>query len=368
MITLKAEEIEKLNQNLIKASQLINAKNFPKAKEILHDYLQVTEELVKSSKKTKMLCFDNLVEFYAYTKNETSKNINWVSFRCDVAYQWLAYIANEEGKHKEALKYINKGLKYNPMNINLYFEQAETYKLTNENTKILDALYEAYFLIYSARDLARYYRLLGYFYTEQKIYEIAFALYMFSLEYENSPLAYSELDYILKTINNPNFRLSMPDIISLFLKNNINIGAPKENILILKELLEEKELIPNIEMQFDIYQNLFLLTKDDTYYHSLIIPLNEKRVDISDEYVLSLINVNDVISKIKKHKLKKYKIEYVIEHRTDSYQGYIILDDNNYIIEEYLEESCPYKIKMYGLYLNKEENGEYLELKIASKE
>ena len=221
--------IEQENEKLLIASKLINAKNFAKAKTILEEYIMKVTPLIKQDSKEEDLCFSNVGEFYVYIqKFKPKKNIIWVNCKLDIAYQWLAYIANEEQKFKEALDYIKKGLIYNPMNTDLYYEKIETYKFQKDWDNLYKVTDEVYPLILTSRDLAKYYRALGYYFIEKGIFEVAYALYMFSLEYDESIVAKKEINYIRETINNPQFNMTLPDAITIFLKNNINVGAQKK--------------------------------------------------------------------------------------------------------------------------------------------
>ncbi len=358
--------IEQENEKLLIASKLINAKNFAKAKTILEEYIMKVTPLIKQDSKEEDLCFSNVGEFYVYIqKFKPKKNIIWVNCKLDIAYQWLAYIANEEQKFKEALDYIKKGLIYNPMNTDLYYEKIETYKFQKDWDNLYKVTDEVYPLILTSRDLAKYYRALGYYFIEKGIFEVAYALYMFSLEYDESIVAKKEINYIRETINNPQFNMTLPDAITIFLKNNINVGAPKENVQFLKKLLNEESLIKNDEeTKFDIEENLFRLTNDDTYFHSLFLDLDIGKEEISEEATLRLLNKD----KFMKNMLSNdYQLEYIIDTKENSYKGFIHIADDD-IQEEGLDKDCPYKIELVGIFSSDNREHSFIEFKIANRE
>ena len=176
---MEAQSIKKLNDKLLLASHLMNERKYQDAKIILLEYIQYVEPLIKKSTKEISFCFSNVAEFYIYTQqNKLKKSVSWVSYKLDIAYQWLAYIANEEGKYKEALNYIEKGLQYNPMNTDLIYEECETYKLQKNWDKLYNATKKVYPIIITARDMAKYYRALGYYFIEKGIFSGLCSLYV----------------------------------------------------------------------------------------------------------------------------------------------------------------------------------------------
>ncbi len=361
--------IQEINNNLIKASDLINNKKFDEAENVLKEYIQKVQPLIKKSKDEISLCFNNVAEFYLYTQlHKPVKNVAWVSYKIDVAYQWLAYIANENKEYKKALAYAEKGLSYNPMNTDLIFEECETYKFQKDWPKLYATTKKVYPLIITARDVAKYYRALGYYYIEQGIFEVAYALYMFSLEYEESNNAKSELNFIRQTINNHSFKMTLPDAINIFLKNNINIGAPKKNIDLLKQLLHEENLVQNnIDVKYDIEEDIFALTKDDTYLHSFWVNIDEGKKDITEDITLKIVNNHKLLEEFP-NKKEPRRIEYVLEDKNNTYKGYTIIDSKDLVVEEEMAKNSPYIVKVYGVFLSQKVENSFIEFKIASKD
>ena len=134
-------------------------------------------------------------------------------------YGFLLLETNQLDKSEE---YLKKAIKINPVSSRIILELCEIYKMRTYNYNkcymyATDALKYAYF----PQDIARSYRLLGQYYVEENLLETAFALFRYSMEYEMSPIAYSEITYI----QNKNINLSLEESIEIIKNKNIQLGA-----------------------------------------------------------------------------------------------------------------------------------------------
>ena len=73
-----------------------------------------------------------------------------------------------------------------------------TYTMNECVIRTSDALKYSYY----PQDIARCYRNLGYYYVEENDLKTALALYIYSMEYETSPLAYAEIKFIQSKTDN----------------------------------------------------------------------------------------------------------------------------------------------------------------------
>lgn len=261
----KPKETDDINKKLNEASSYISGKDkdFEKAKSILLDLIKETNSYDDDS-ETDYYNFNDVIDFVLYTRiNKPSKNIKWIGTPFSNAYNCLAYIYNEEKKYDEALKMVEKSIKWNPMSLYPLFEKCETYKMQKnweEFKKTTESLYDK---IYNASDLAHYYRNLGFYYIEMNDLNLAYALYSAAIKFEKSKSAYSEMLYINQQLNRDDYQMSSEEGLKLLNDNNIQFGIKQENLNRLTEIYSnEKELMKNPKVEMQLAERIYFLTKD----------------------------------------------------------------------------------------------------------
>lgn len=115
-------------------------------------------------------------------------------------YQWYSdgYNLFEEGKYEEAIESYQKAMEYDGPYFYSMMEIAEAYILLQDFQLARDWLTEAKPYISAENELARWYRRYGYIAIEEGEYELAYALYQYSLGIEPSTMAEDEINYILR--------------------------------------------------------------------------------------------------------------------------------------------------------------------------
>lgn len=209
------------------------------ALEILENAL--SDKQIVNLRKGVDYSFRDIVEFYDYAeKYPENKDLVWINPYYSILYKLLGYIESEKGNFKQALDYLNQGLEISPQNPEIYFEIAECYKMQKEYDKMFDVTKSIYDFIFRPDDLAQYYRLLGYYYTEKEKYDLAYNLYKLSLIFEKNSSAYNEINYICSKCNS----ISIDNRINcdLIKNNNIPIGANERNIEKISKLINSKEI------------------------------------------------------------------------------------------------------------------------------
>lgn len=182
------------------------------------------------------------------------------------AYSYLSYIYNEEGNYEEALNVIEKQIKIASLNLSSYFEKSEIYKMQKMWEEFKNETLKIYDKIYDARDLAHYYRNLGYYYIEMNRFHLAYALYSASTKFENNKNAYLEMDCINQKLNRPKYNMTAEEGIKLLNDNNIAFGPKQENLNMLVEIYStEKELIKNPSTEMLLAKKIYYLTKDKKF-------------------------------------------------------------------------------------------------------
>ena len=264
-INTPKEVDDDINKKLNEASSYIfgKDKNFEKAKSILFDIINEASSYDNDS-ETDYYNFNDVIDFVLYTRiNKPSKNIKWIGTPFSNAYNCLAYIYNEEKKYDEALKMVEKSIKWNPMSLYPLFEKCETYKMQKNWEEFKKATESLYDKIYNASDLAHYYRNLGFYYIEMNDLNLAYALYSAAIKFEKNKSAYSEMLYINQQLNRDDYQMSSEEGLKLLNDNNIQFGIKQENSNRLTEIYSnEKELMKNPKVEMQLAERIYFLTKD----------------------------------------------------------------------------------------------------------
>ena len=252
-----------LNQKVDNANKMILNHNYKDGKALLLEYLKEAEQLYAKRGELNY-SFRNITEFYIFIKLfKIYKNVSWINLLGDEAYRILAYVSVEEKKYDEALMYLKRSLRYNPVNLNSFFEIVEVYKMTQDLTMMKKSLDDLYEYLYSPSLLSRYYRNLGFYYVEMKEYELAFSLYLISLDYDKNDFALSEMVYIRKILDDPKYIVSREDAIKNIKKNGIKIGISNRNIGLLKELSTDPKIMEkNPNYANKLKEDIKILTKN----------------------------------------------------------------------------------------------------------
>lgn len=286
------EDLKNINAMLKNVENMIfgENKNYELAKEKLLDFIKGVS-IFENDKDTEYYNFDDIIQFIIYTRiNKTDKKIIWSSIPFMTAYSYLSYIYNEEKNYTDALKTIEQQMKVAPLNLSAYFEKCETYKMQKVWEQFKEETEKIYDKIFDAKDLAHYYRNLGFYYIEQNKLDLAYALYTASIQFEKHKLAYSEMMYINQQLGRENYLMSAEETLKLLDENNISFGAKKENIDLLISIYEnEKELVKDSKIEMLLATKIYDLNKDSRfapYYEkidkttkcSIVIPRSWKPV------------------------------------------------------------------------------------------
>jgi tetratricopeptide (TPR) repeat protein len=257
-----------LNESKLK----IQEGNLEEAEKLIISILP-DENFFEDDQNSTYFCFNNpFEEIYYSIKFNPQKEIHFIpNFDTD-RFLVYAYILIERGKYDQALKVLNQGLRFNPIDTKLLFEKGEIYKIKKdwENFKLLTDRCLA--CAYTPDEIARAYRNYGYMFIEQGDYDAAICCYLASLNFEANELAQSQMFYISqatnKTIDPDRYYCKLEKV---FKQRNIQLG-PSEDILgIAFSLAERFENDGNLEGAFYCYRIYYELTQDQE-----IVPRLEK--------------------------------------------------------------------------------------------
>ena len=190
-------------------------------------------------------------------------------------YYVYGFLLLEDQQLENAEKYLKKALKINPVSSRIILELTEIYKKHTPNfNKFYIYVEEALKYAYYPHDIARCYRSLGYYYIEEEDFKTATALFKYSLQYDMSPMAYSELEYI-KT-KGVEFELSDMECEFIIQSKNIQVGP---NPFIIKTI---NQLIGKYENENAFAQTIYFceILYDLTLDVNLIEKINELKTKI----------------------------------------------------------------------------------------
>ena len=142
-------------------------------------------------------------------------------------------------RFEEARTALKKAIKANPLLLDSVFELAEISKVHGDWEEFLKLTKSCHEFAYKGEYLSRYYRNLGFYYIEQKKYDLARELYIIALYYENdNSMAKSELQFIAEVTGKTNVNMPVDKTEKMFEKNDIRFGP---NMKVLQTCLEVGE-------------------------------------------------------------------------------------------------------------------------------
>jgi tetratricopeptide (TPR) repeat protein len=159
---------------------------------IVPDEVSFTDDRV-----SQYFTFNNpLEQSYYQEKFHPEKNIRIIPYNYNDIFNTYAWILVELGDYENAIRIIDRGLKYNPLNVDLLFEKGEIFK-RDKNLKGLKEITSAcHEYAYRPRDLARVFRNYGYIFVEEQNYDAAISSLMLSGMFEKNNWIDAELFYI----------------------------------------------------------------------------------------------------------------------------------------------------------------------------
>ena len=236
---------------IAKAVDFIKNKDFDNAKlelNFLVDLMDVYQDMVEC----KCLCFDGVVDFIMFV-NKTKPNyaIEWTSLNISYVYYLLGFVAVEENNLDLANEYFDKSIEFNPMSTKALFEKAEICKITKNYDNFLDLTEKIYEKIYSPSNLARYYRLLAYYYVEQDNFKLAYALNLLSLRFELNQSALYELEYIKMIKKDEISQVAGDQVFNILDNAKIHPMISEENAKFINAFVQDKNNTEKFPNEFD---------------------------------------------------------------------------------------------------------------------
>lgn len=177
-------------------------------------------------------------------------------------YYVYGFLLLEDNQLEEAEENLKKANRINPVSARIILELSEIYK---KHPPTFNKFYmytkEALTYAYYPQDVARCYRNFGYFFIEENRFDIAVALFKFSMTFEMSVMAYSELHYIESKGHDIDMELN--EAVEIIRANNIQLGVNPFILEALTQLAGEYESNNLLSKALYFYELLFDITNDE---------------------------------------------------------------------------------------------------------
>lgn len=277
---------------MIEIDKMIKNKQYIVAKKELENIIAMEEFKVPKDEQATHFSFYNYIEAAIYFNKyrPQKKNINPNNNIAEV-YFYLGYIEYENKNYEKAIEYLDKGLEWNPVSIQIMSEKINVYRGMGDWEKYRVEIEKAYEYIYEVPLMAKYYRDLGFYYTEKGLYDVSNALYSYSRYFVDDELASNELMYIAQQEHREPRISTMEEIELLFKKYNIPQGISNNIVQIIygeyQNLLKNNPDLPVTKylarVLYDITKDkqfmLYVPTHDNITGINLMMPENWKVLD-----------------------------------------------------------------------------------------
>ena len=194
-------------------------------------------------------------------------------------YYELGYISVGLKEYEKAIHYFDEASKWNPIDPFITFERAAAFRMMGRIERFRAEITKTTDYIYNSVMVAKYFREMGWYYSEREEFDVANALYSKSLSYMDTKLARDELAYIAKR-QNRNVRIdNIKDATKIIAEYNLLNGFRK---IIVDTFMQQLEFLKNKEVKeqadwnnIDILKKaLYDITLDQKYM--VYIPLSYK--------------------------------------------------------------------------------------------
>lgn len=264
----------------------IDKKEFDLARKEIYKTIENAENKNIEDEQNTYLCFNSYLELMLYVDKYNPKKPNKAP-KTNMAflYYMLGYINFELKEYDEALKNLNEALKWNPVDLTILFEKAEVYKALGDLERFKAEVEKTYQFITANSFLAKYYRMLGYYYIEKKVFNVANALHSRAFDFaqteQEKKLSFNELVYIAQQENREPKKTELDEIKKIFEDYNIPISYSKRTVSFL--LVEYQRLLSRDGMSEEVKslsRILYEITQDKQFMITYSIKDEETGISI----------------------------------------------------------------------------------------
>ncbi len=233
----KEDLIDVINKNTQGFAQVLDEAKFCIYKKDYDKALRILEDMVNKYEDMGMYENDAVSEYYCFSEpmqeilyvhyNKPEKDIRKSQIDYAALYFLYGNVLVELGKVKEAREALEKARRWNPTSPEIGFEYAETFKMEGDVQSFAKVTREFYPYIMTNKDLARFYRNMGFYFVEVKEYFAAVCCLMYSTGFEKSNMVPTELYYIEQTTGE-NYNPSVEEMLLCFEEHDIPLRASED--------------------------------------------------------------------------------------------------------------------------------------------
>ena len=287
-------------EKITKIDEKIKNKEFDSAEQ---DLLQViNDEQIKCIEDDRYIhySFYNYIETLIYwRKYRPIKKILQPENNIADVYFLLGFINFETKNYGKAIKYLDKAIEWNPVSPRIRFEKADTFRNMGEIERYRVEIEKTYPYIYESSFMAEYYRELGWYYSEKRIFDLANALYTQSVSFLNTDLAKNELMYIAQQENREPRFSNKEEISKLFKEYNIPFGISNEITQFIYEDSQKLLKENRVKLANYLYRALYDITLDKRFM---------LYVDLKDEKTKIIVKIPEIWRTLNKEAYGKFGI------------------------------------------------------------
>lgn len=245
--------------------EFIEVGEYKKALDILDKFMESFPGMFEDDKVSEYHSFTNPLEELLFRKYiGAKKEVRIIPDNKPLLdlYYIYGFLLLENNQLDEAELNLKKANKINPVSARIILELSEIYK---KHTPSFNKFYmyttEALTYSYYPNDIARCYRNFAYYFVEEDKLDIAVALLIYSMKFEMSPMAYSELHYIESKGQNTD--MALDEAIEIIKDKNIQLGVNPFIMETLNEFAEEYENNKLYYQAIYFYELILNLTNDE---------------------------------------------------------------------------------------------------------
>lgn len=222
---------ESWNQVIEEADEDIRNQDYEKALKVLepvvNDLVRSEQFYYQNDSQTEYYNFHELFEELLYRELSHSElDFKPVPVPYSTLYNKYGSLLFEFGRYGDASDILEKGLRWNPVDISMMLEYAECHKASNNLERFYQITMGAFDIAFTPAALGRCYRNLGYFYAEKEKWDVAASCIFMSMQYDaDSEIAQGELAYIEQTSGRPLPEQSFQQFQQFSTQYNLPMGA-----------------------------------------------------------------------------------------------------------------------------------------------
>ena len=180
-------------------------------------------------------------------------------------YAALGSCLVEARRYDEALVACEKAIRWNPANVDARFELGVCHKVLGDVVAYGRVLDELYPYVATAYDLAHYHCAMGYLRIEQGSLQVAAAHLVWSLLFDTSSHAISELAYIKQEYGKDYTNMAFDEALAILVEADERVLIDERTFQALVQTLSVSMQYRDYGTALSVARELYNFTGDDTY-------------------------------------------------------------------------------------------------------